>query len=208
MENFTWHNGKTFEFKTRTGEVLSTNKISETHVSSSGGGGYVDPQYGGQVAAAQVSSTVTINHEFWIKEEDGNERAVQLYGDIPLKVGQKVTLILCTLLGEEKGYYVVLYNHNAKKHWFIFSGEKLYNNFFPSKAGLYADHPVFLLFNVKFMAYIVGSLLAWYFINFYAGLAVLAWGIYRAFAAAKKQENSGKALDAHLEKMAKDLSVS
>ncbi|MDI1299550.1 hypothetical protein [Methylotenera sp.] len=205
MENFTWHDGKTFEFWTKTGEVLSTNKVSETHVSSSGGGGHVDPQYGGHVAAAQVSSTVTINHEFWIKEEDGTERAVQLYdNDIPLKVGQKITLIAGKLLGAEKGYYVVLYNHNAKKHWIISDATRLYNHIFP-KTHLYELDLILWLFNIKIIAYVIVPLLVWYYINGYVALAIFAWGIYSTFSKLMKDSKSANALDAQLEKMAKEI---
>ena len=92
MENFTWFDGKEFKFWTRTGEVISSNKRSETHIMSSGGGGHVDPQYGGHVAAAQVSSKVVTVHEFWFREENGKEIAVNMRDvNIPLAVGQKIT---------------------------------------------------------------------------------------------------------------------
>ena len=128
MEDFT-HRGKDVEFWQVTGEVLGTDKYSETHVSvsSSGGGGYVGA-YGGHVSAPTVhstSSTVT-NHEFWIKTEDGLEKDIKLRGvDIPLRPGQKITLISAGRKGAGNGWHSILVNHSAGKHWFINNAEAL-----------------------------------------------------------------------------------
>ena len=198
MENFTWHNGKEFEFWALTGEVLSTNKLNETHVSSSGGGGHVDPQYGGHVAAAQVSSVVITTHEFWLKEEDGTEQAVQLRGkNIPLAVGQKVTLIAGSVLGEDQGYYVVLYNHNAKKHWLIQNGWSFYSCHVPE-----TDE---FMKSVKLGAVVISALLAWYYISGYLAIAIVVWSVYNLASKTMKNDKSSKALDALFEKMAKEL---
>jgi len=200
LENFTWHNGKVFNFWRRTGEVISTNKMSETHISSSGGGGHVDPQYGGHVAAAQISSTVITTHEFWLKEEDGTERAVQLRGkNIPLAVGQKVTLIAGSVLGEDQGYYVVLYNHNAKKHWLIQDGWSFYSCHVPETTEF--------MMGVKLGAVVISALLSWYYISGYLAIAIVAWSVYILASKIMKNDKSSKALDALFEKMARELSV-
>lgn len=124
MENFKYRN-KEVEFSEVTGEVLGQNKYSETHVSSSGGGGYVG-QHGGHVSAPQVRSTAITNHEFWIKTDDGAEKSVQLSGcDIPLREGHKITLITAGLKGKKSSYHSILVNHNAKKHWFIKEAQEL-----------------------------------------------------------------------------------
>lgn len=124
MENFK-HKNKEIEFWSVTGEILGQNKYSETHVSSSGGGGYVG-KHGGHVSAPQVHSTTVTNHEFWIKKEDGSEKSVQLAGhDIPLREGQKITLISAGVKGKDSGYFSVLVNHNANKHWFINKADSL-----------------------------------------------------------------------------------
>lgn len=103
MEDFK-HGRKTVAFWAMTGEVLDSSKYSETHVSvsSSGGGGsgYIHPQYRGHinVQAPQVHSTSTsiVNHEFWIRTKDGSEKPAELRNvDIPLRAGQKITLISC-----------------------------------------------------------------------------------------------------------------
>ena len=82
MENYT-HLNKEVVFWKITGEVMDSNKYSETHVSSSGGGGYVGGS-GGHISAPRVSSRAVTNHEFWIRTQDGTEESVQLTGhDIP-----------------------------------------------------------------------------------------------------------------------------
>ena len=124
MEDFQYKN-KEVKFWRVTGEVLGQNKYSKTHVSSSGGGGYVG-KGGGHVSAPKVHSTTVTHHEFWIKEEDGSEKSVKLSGhDIPLREGQKITLISAGIKGKDSGFYSVLVNHNAKKHWFINSAGDL-----------------------------------------------------------------------------------
>ncbi|EPO3011086.1 hypothetical protein [Vibrio cholerae] len=128
MEGFTYR-GKDVEFWQVTGEVLGSNKYSETHVSvsSSGGGGYVGPN-GGHVSAPTVhsSSSSITNHEFWIKTEDGLEKDIKLRGvDIPLRPGQKITLISAGRKGSGNGWYSILVNHSAGKHWFINSADEL-----------------------------------------------------------------------------------
>lgn len=121
------HGRKELEFKYTTGEVIGTNKFSETHVSSTGGGGtvggYIGP-YGGHVSgdidAPEIKSEVITKHEFWIRKDDGEEMPVKLSGvDIPLRAGQIITVIGAYMRGEKNGWYSLLVNHNAGKHWFI-----------------------------------------------------------------------------------------
>ena len=119
------HRGKNVEFWQVTGEVLGSNKYSETHVSSSGGGGYVG-QHGGHVSAPTIHSSTVTNHEFWIKTEDGLEKPIKLRGiDVPLRPGQKITLISAGRKEAGSGWYSILVNHSAGKHWFINSAEEL-----------------------------------------------------------------------------------
>lgn len=124
MESFK-HKSKEIEFWSVTGVVLGQNKYSETHVSSSGGGGSVGP-YGGHVSAPQIHSSTVTNHEFWIQQEDGTERCIQLSGhDIPLREGQKITLISAGLKEKDSGYFTILLNHAANKHWYLNNGNDL-----------------------------------------------------------------------------------
>ncbi len=127
MESFK-HNNKEIAFWSKTGEVISQNKYSETHVSSSGAVGNVGPT---------VHSTTVTKHEFWIRKEDGSEESIQLSGhDVPLREGQKITLIISGLKGGNYSYYTILVNHSANKHWFLENANslnrKLLKNYFLS----------------------------------------------------------------------------
>lgn len=168
---------------------------------SSGGGGHVDPKYGGHVAAAQVSSKVITVHEFWFKEENGNEVAVNMRDvNIPLAVGQKITLLLGGLVNEKSGYgyYAMLYNHSAKKHWPMLNGLGLYKACEP-------EVKEFVII-AKFLAGIAGLLLIWYYISGYISLAILVWGIYHFITQEVQARKSAKALEAKFEQWAEKVS--
>ena len=96
----------TLVFSQVTGRVLDSSKWSETHVS--GGGGGTPPNYGGNhpgTKSVDIRSTVTTEHEFWIKDEDtGKEQDIRLSGvDVPLRTGQHITLISVSGDGEMGG---------------------------------------------------------------------------------------------------------
>lgn len=99
------------KFWSFTGEVISQNKYSETHVWSSGGGGNIGPR-GGHVAAVQTHSSVTTKQDFWLKLDDGTEKSVQLGGyDIPLRERQKISILMAHTETSESAYYAALINH-------------------------------------------------------------------------------------------------
>jgi hypothetical protein len=73
-----------------------TQRWSETRVSSSGGGGYLNPQYGGYVSAPVVTSRVTnhLRNIFWIQEMNGGQHRICLNHDnFPVAPGHKVRII-------------------------------------------------------------------------------------------------------------------
>lgn len=95
------------------GEVLSSDKNYETHVTSSGGGGYVD-KHGGYVASPRVSSYSVEKHEFWIREEDGIERSYWLNNaGISLRPGQAVSVILVQRPDAASAHIAAIVNHSA-----------------------------------------------------------------------------------------------
>lgn len=195
MENFKWDD-KEFEFAKLTGEVFSNNKFSETHVSSSGGGGHVDPQYGGHVAAAQVSSTVTTVHEFWIKDDKGEEHPVNLRGhDIPLALGQKITLISSGLVGAPQHHYVLIYNHNAKKYWALQKAIGLH--------AAYSEQSV-MKFLIKILIAIAIYIILLNITGGYVTWAMHIWLVYYCIRFYMHRNKMEKALDAHIEKIAQD----
>lgn len=133
MEDFTF-NGKTVEFWEISGQVISTDKFSETHVYSQGGG----PVYGGGSSLPSVHSNVVTKQEFWLKTVDGAEKSIQLAGaDVPLRVGQKVTVIAAKRQGSDSsGCYVALVNHTAKSPWFFYSANTYVDRFGLAKLSL------------------------------------------------------------------------
>lgn len=118
-----------------TGEVISQNKYSETHVWSSGGGGNIGPR-GGHLAAAQTHSSVTTKQEFWLKLDDGTEKSVQLGGyDIPLRESQKISILMAQTETSESAYYAALINHASGITHEILSASSILDkliNFYPN----------------------------------------------------------------------------
>lgn len=118
MDSFKYKN-KEVVFWSVTGEVIGQNKYSETHISSSGGGGQVI-NGSGFVKAPEINTETIENHEFWIRKPNGTEKSIKLVdANIPLRIGQKITLISAGLKDKDTGYHVVLVNHNANSHWFV-----------------------------------------------------------------------------------------
>mgnify|MGYP001172345439 FL=1 len=105
-------NNQTIWFHGITGTVKSVQKWSSTSVSSSGGGGFVHPEYGGHVQSAQVSSTVSQHQSFWIVAPDGREKSVE-NADLPCRDGQSVTLIWGAVKGAKTGQFLVAKNNTT-----------------------------------------------------------------------------------------------
>ena len=85
----------TKRFSLYQGTVLSHRRWSDTHIWSSGGGGYVDPKFGGHVAAAQISSQILQRVEVFIKDDDGLKHALELTDvGVPLTDGNKIIAVM------------------------------------------------------------------------------------------------------------------
>lgn len=121
MESFR-HKGKTLNFRKLTGVVIGIRDRSESRLHSSGGGGYVGP-HGGYVSAPTIRMETTARLEIWIRTDKGNEECAELpTTDIPLKEGQRITLVF--YVGpENKNHVSILVNHNARRHWFVLNAE-------------------------------------------------------------------------------------
>ncbi len=142
-------------FSTTTGEVLGSNKHSETHVHASGGGGYINSQGGGYVAPPQITSTTINTHEFWLRLPNGKEQSVTLKNvQIPLRTGQKVSLISGFLNKADYGKYLKLINHNELKAWNILSDESIVDEY--KLAGNYKF--------LGFLAYLFGAIFTFFIV--------------------------------------------
>ena len=116
MHTFT-HGNKSVVFTVLSGEVVGSEKLSETRVTSTGGV-HVNGK-DSEVTPVRVSSVSIINHEFWVKTPDGVEHDVKLRGvDIPLRTGQEVSLI-SALKKDGSPLHTILQNHTASKRWVL-----------------------------------------------------------------------------------------
>lgn len=202
MESFKYKD-KEIKFWRVTGEVIGQNKYSETHVSSSGGGGVVTNR-GGYVSAPQVHSRAITNHEFWIKKEDGSEMSVQLSDvDIPLREGHKITLIGSRLSDQKKGPWAVLVNHSEGKHRYIARGEDLNQRFkFVRVTGLSALIAFFLFFLILNLGpgFLGGELKAFY----WATGITLSYFVPNAIFKLSRVNDLNADIDRHLESLAQE----
>jgi len=118
------YKGREAEFSTLTGIVISSQRHSETHVTSSGGGGYVGSN-GGYVSAPTVSSYAIDCHDFWLKTTSGEEVSVQLRGmNIPLREGQKVVMLLVKK-PKHSAKYAALINKTTNKYFILANAKEL-----------------------------------------------------------------------------------
>lgn len=195
MENFKWFD-REFEFSQLTGEVFSNNKFSETHISSGTGIG------AGNAAPAQVFSTVTTVHEFWVRDEAGKEHAINLRGiDVPLAMGQKITLVSSGFIGKKK-HYVLLLNHNAERHWHLFNGREFVNHCLESEQAR-SVMVTKLLF--KIAIFIAVYILILNLTSGYVTLAIHIGLIAYCVNWYRSRTKRAKEFDAHLTKIAHSL---
>ena len=102
-----------FRIDTYTGTVLDSQKHTQSHVYSEGGGGYVGPN-GGRIKAATVKSYNTTRHDIFYRLADGREEHVHFPLDsIALRNGNVITLIAAFRGGSTSGHYVRLCNHDT-----------------------------------------------------------------------------------------------
>lgn len=197
MNNFK-HGKREIEFWTTSGEVMDSAKRSETHISSSGGGGHVSRD-GGYVAPPTIQSKVITKHEFWMKTDEGQEMPVQLEGlDIPLLPGQKVTMLSVKKKDKDSGHYATLINHSAGQYWPVSKAGTLLSNF-------KMDHQhalIFWLFTPA-MAWLGASMTK----ELILGGGLFAGGYVLFHMIVNGMLNSGlnNKLDSHIDGLAKEL---
>jgi hypothetical protein len=95
------------------GEVMDEKKWATTHVSGGGGIGYVHAG-SGYSTPRPVTSKTTTHDQFFVRSDDGQERAVETTNaDLALRKGHRVTLLLGIEKGKEQGPCVAIYNHTT-----------------------------------------------------------------------------------------------
>lgn len=102
---------RTIDLHKFTGEVVDEKKWATTQVSGSGGGYNVGS---GQQNPVTISSTTTTHDQFFLKNDNGQEMAVQLanYG-LALRKGHRVSVIWGIIQGQGQGPFLAVYNHST-----------------------------------------------------------------------------------------------
>lgn len=104
--------GKEFSFTSYSGTVIGEKRLSETHVTTTGGGGTIRNGKG-KVSAPTVHSKVVTNQDIWLRGDAGNERVLRLKGcDIPILENQRISVVLFQYDGDSNE--ILLFNHNTK----------------------------------------------------------------------------------------------
>ena len=199
MDEFV-HEGVTVQFGHVSGTVLSSRKTSETHVSSSGGGGRVGRR-GGYVAAPKVHSRVVTKHEFWLRKLDGTEQVFQFTNrDIALREGQQVSLLIAARANAKQSWYAELVNHDARNRTAISTvpelAEHLQLNEFTSQSF------------VKLGLLLGGAWMAIHFGSGLFGLAVFGAFVYIAMKRQMRSRSAQRALATHLAGLANNVLTS
>ena len=103
-----------------TGQVLDSQRSSETTVSSDNRG--------------NVSSSTYHYNEIFLKGADGEERSVEVASaSVPVRIGNTVTVLWGIVGNREKGHYSTVYNHDTQQVGHIakaindLAGPMLYN---------------------------------------------------------------------------------
>lgn len=115
MEVVTFPSGRNGSLTGLSGRVSSVARWSDTTVSSSGGGGYVHPTYGGHVSAPKITSSVVDRQEFWLETHGQEQHQFNL--NIPLANDHKVCLIWSNVEGRSELIY--WNNYSSRRHSLI-----------------------------------------------------------------------------------------
>jgi hypothetical protein len=91
-----------------------TQRWSTTTVQSSGGGGYVNPTYGGYIAPPTVSTKVKHHEktEFWVQDADGKQQQFSFpHHEFPVAQGHWVRIVWGgSTKNKDKGDYLFAHN--------------------------------------------------------------------------------------------------
>ena len=185
MEDFFYKN-RVIKLISVTGEVVADRKLLETVVTLVGGS---------ETVAPDIESYAVPRHEFWIKSTDGVEYDFQLRDvDIPLRDGQKITVISAVSVGTGKVNPAVMVNHTAGKHWYIDKAPALLLKLNLPFISAGAQGALVTLF-------VVGGILK----SGAMVLVSLAMLLVVSMVKAGPMDRAEKALEAHLERVAEEL---
>jgi len=111
--------GLRYDIFDRTGKVSHSETRSETEVQGniSGGGGYTSGGSGYQApVSGNVTSKTTRYQTIFLTDSEGREHTIELQDFlVPCKPDHKLTMLLLTAAGNDKGSYFMAYNHNTRE---------------------------------------------------------------------------------------------
>ena len=133
-------------------------------------------------------------HDFWIKDEAGEKHPINLPGhNIPLAIGQKLTLVSIGLICGPPQHAVLLHNHNIKKYWTLYSAKTLHLYYFNEPQVKYLTRWFIYSFAYILMLIYTSGVVTW---AIHIGIIIYVAIRYLRY------EKMCKALDAHIEKIA------
>lgn len=115
-------NGHKLTFSILSGMVLDTDQRSDTHVTGSGS---VFVYKGIGTGQSKVNSTVEVNRDIWIKDDEDKEHHLRFNFDLPIRKDQRLSKI--SLSGSNLSTEIIemsIYNHNTQD-WSWTQGNKI-----------------------------------------------------------------------------------
>lgn len=104
---------KIVEFHAVNGIAHGSSKFTTTHVTSSGGGGYIGPTTG-FIDPVKIQSHNVIHGNFWIVPDGANEVQIQFDGhNLSVRDGQNVTALFASRSDSEKLILSSIYNNST-----------------------------------------------------------------------------------------------
>ncbi len=110
------------------GTVQGLRKWTETHVSSSGGGGYLYDG-SGYISAPKVSSKIVERVEFWLKPIAPGGNELKLTINVDVRDGHRMVLIWGGLRHETKGKFLFLLNESSGQEYNLAAGSTFEKGF-------------------------------------------------------------------------------
>ncbi len=162
--DLTLNDGTQIWLRKDTGIVESVKDWSETHVHSSGGGGYLS-EGTGHISAPTVTSSSVHRQVFFLKREDGTqtEYDTTLIG---VAAGHRVTVVSGAKKGKDVGHSLGFFNHTTDKYAFYSLKEYKCGDFGRRKLGwlLFAVYLIlcFYLWRVAYGLFVLSVCFAGY----------------------------------------------
>lgn len=113
MEDFV-SSGHVVKFNVESGRVLpSQQKVSKTHIYSSGGGGFIH-QGSGSVNAAKIKSTTATEQAIWLLADSGHQVPIRFSGDTKaINVDQETSVLEARHPKRHAHFLVGIVSHSA-----------------------------------------------------------------------------------------------